>query len=198
MLIKSLEQKTRLAMTTVAIAVIGCVVISGMAIFGSYSMITAERNQIYVLDGDIPFLAERAELEKNFIMESKAHIQAFHQYFFTLPPDNDYIKWTINKAMYLADGSALKQKQALEENGFFSDIVSSSAVCTIRCDSINFDEHSKTFTYYGKQMIKRRTKEQARTMVTSGELVSVPRSRNNPHGLMITKWRTLENKDITY
>lgn len=198
MLIKSLEQKTRLALTTVLVAVAGCVIISGIAIFSAYSMISEERNQIYVLDGDIPFLAERAELEKNFIMEAKAHIQSFHQYFFTLPPDNDYIKWTINKAMYMADGSALKQKHALEENGFYSDIVSSSAVCTIMCDSIKFDEHNRNFTYYGRQIIKRRTKQQARSMVTSGELITVPRSRNNPHGLMITKWKTLENKDILY
>ena len=38
--------------------------------------------------------------------------------------------------MYMADGTALKQKQAMDENGFYSDIISSSAVCTIMCDSI--------------------------------------------------------------
>ena len=62
-----------------------------------------------------------------------------HQYFFNLPPDNDYIKWTLGKAMYMADGTALKQKQAMDENGFYSDIISSSAVCTVMCDSISFD-----------------------------------------------------------
>ena len=66
------------------------------------------------------------------------YIEIFHQYFFNLPPDNDYIKWTVGKAMYMADGTALKQKQALDENGFYSDIISSSAVCTIICDSIQF------------------------------------------------------------
>ncbi len=48
------------------------------------------------------------------------YIENFHQYFFNLPPDNDYIKWTVGKAMYMADGTALKQKQALDENGFYS------------------------------------------------------------------------------
>ena len=75
------------------------------------------------------------------------HIENFHQYFFNLPPDNDYIKWTVGKAMYMADGTALKQKQALDENGFYSDIISSSAVCTIICDSIQFDEHTRRFNY---------------------------------------------------
>lgn len=125
-------------------------------------------------------------------------IKKVHQYFFNLPPDNDYIKWTVGKAMYMADGTALKQKQAMDENGFYSDIISSSAVCTIMCDSIQFDEHERKFTYYGTQLIKRRTKDIRRSMVTTGYIESVPRTRNNPHGLLITGWRTLENKDLDY
>ncbi|WP_353739005.1 conjugal transfer protein TraK [Muribaculum intestinale] len=126
------------------------------------------------------------------------YIEIFHQYFFNLPPDNDYIKWTVGKAMYMADGTALKQKQAMDENGFYSDIISSSAVCTIICDSINFDEHERKFTYYGTQLIKRRTRDLKRSMVTSGYIENVPRTENNPHGLMITGWRTIENKDLGY
>ena len=126
------------------------------------------------------------------------YVENFHQYFFNLPPDNDYIKWTVGKAMYMADGTALKQKQAMDENGFYSDIISSSAVCTIMCDSIQFDEHERKFTYYGTQLIKRRTRDIRRSMVTTGYIESVPRTRNNPHGLLITGWRTLENRDLDY
>ena len=126
------------------------------------------------------------------------NIEKFHQYFFNLPPDNDYIKWTVGKAMYMADGTALKQKQALDENGFYSDIISSSAVCTIICDSIQFDEHTRKFSYYGTQIIKRRTRDLKRSLLTTGFIENVPRTQNNPHGLMITNWRTLENKDLDY
>ena len=180
MLIKSLEQKTRLAMMTVMATIIGCAAICGFTVWRCVSLVTEERKQIYILDGDIPFLAERAGLEANFIMEAKAHIQLFHQYFFNLPPDNDYIKWTVGKAMYMADGTALKQKQALDENGFYSDIISSSAVCTIICDSIQFDEHTRKFSYYGTQIIKRRTRDLKRTMLTTGYVENVPRTQNNP------------------
>lgn len=133
-------------------ALCGCTVICAFTVWCCISLVNEERQQIYVLDGDIPFLAERARLEANFTMEAKAHIQLFHQYFFNLPPDNDYIKWTVGKAMYMADGTALKQKQAMDENGFYSDIISSSAVCTIMCDSIQFDEHERKFTYYGRSL----------------------------------------------
>ena len=198
MLIQSLAQKTRLAMMTVLAAVAGCTFICGFTVWSCLSKISEERQQIYVLDGDIPFLAQRAKLESNFIMEARAHIQLFHQYFFNLPPDNDYIKWTVGKAMYMADGTALKQKQAMDENGFYSDIISSSAVCTIMCDSINFDEHERKFTYYGTQLIKRRTRDLKRSMITTGYIENVPRTQTNPPGLMITGWRTIENKDLDY
>lgn len=197
MLIQSLEQKTRLALATVLLTVVGCTAISLFAIYQSYSMLQTERSQIYVLDGDIPFLAKRAKLEANFVMEAKAHIQLFHHYFFTLPPDDQYIKWTLAKAMYMADETALKQKKALEESGFFSDIISSSANCMIVCDSINLDETAKTFKYYGTQFIKRRTKDIRRSITTEGHLEVIPRTENNPHGLLITRWKTLENKDLT-
>ena len=198
MLIQSLERKTRLALMTVLLTIVGKVVICGMLIAYGAKVLSEERNQVYVLDGDIPFLAQRSQEEANFVMEAKAHIQLFHQYFFTLPPDDDYIKWTLGKAMYMADGTAIKQKQAMEENGFFSDTVSSSATCTIMCDSIKLDEHSRKFTYYGTQSIRRRTKKIRRTLITTGALENVPRTQNNPHGLLITHWRTLKNIDLEY
>ena len=100
--------------------------------------------------------------------------------------------------MYMADGTALKQKQAMEENGLYSDIISSSAVCMIICDSIKLDEHTRKFKYYGTQIIKRRSRDMKRSLITVGSIENVPRTRNNPHGLLITNWRTLENKDLDY
>jgi conjugative transposon TraK protein len=198
MLIQSLEQKTRLAMMTVVLAIVGSTTLCGFTLYYAFRLVSQERSQIYILDGDIPFLAERSRQEANFVMEAKAHIQLFHQYFFNLPPDDDYIKWSLGKAMYMADATAMKQKQAMEENGFYSDIISSSAVCTVICDSIQLDESTKKFKYFGTQLIKRRSREQKRSIVTVGQLENVPRTSNNPHGLLITHWRTLENKDIDY
>ena len=183
---------------TVLLTVIGSVVVCGLTVFYCTRLVAQERSQIYILDGDIPFLAERSLQEANFVMEAKAHIQLFHQYFFNLPPDDDYIKWKLGKALYMADGTAMKQKQAMEENGFYSDIISSSAVCTIKCDSIQFDEHEKKFKYFGTQLIKRRSRDLKRSIITVGEIENVPRTQNNPHGLLITNWRTLENKDLDY
>lgn len=198
MLIRNLEQKVRLASFTVIVAIIGCTVTCCLCFAFASKLVTEERQNIYVLDGDIPFLAQRADLEANYVMEAQAHVALFHQYFFTLPPDDDYIDWTVGKALYMADGSALRQRHALQESGFYNDIVSSSAICTILCDSIKIDEAENKFIYYGTQKIKRRTKTQRRTLVTSGSLENTRRTKNNPHGILITGWRTLENKDLEY
>ena len=70
MLIESLAQKTRLAMMTVFAVIGGCTVICAFTVWCCISLVNEERQQIYVLDGDIPFLAERARLEANFTMEA--------------------------------------------------------------------------------------------------------------------------------
>ena len=64
--------------------------------------------------------------------------------------------------------------------------------------SVNLDEHERKFTYYGTQLIKRRSRDLKRSIITVGELDNVPRTENNPHGLLIVNWRTLENKDLDY
>ena len=115
---------------------------------------------------------------------------------FTLAPDDKYIKYTMDKAMYLVDETGLAQYNTLKEKGFYSNIMGTSAVFSIFCDSIKFDKEKMEFMYYGKQRIERRTSILTRELVTAGQLKRVPRTDNNPHGLLITNWRTLMNKDI--
>lgn len=123
-------------------------------------------------------------------------IENFHHLFFTLAPDDKYIKYTMDKAMYLVDETGLAQYNTLKERGFYNNIMGTSAVFSIYCDSINFDPQKMEFKYYGRQRIERRTSILTRELVTAGQLKRVPRTDNNPHGLLIVNWRTLLNKDI--
>lgn len=181
---------------TVVLSIGASVIISIATVMGCYSMIEKEHSQVYVLSGEIPFLAEREKLETNYEMEAQAHINLFHQWFFNLPPDDTYIRYALSKAMYMADESALKQRQSLEEKGFFTNLVSSTASSSVITDSINFDPETHKFTYYATQIIKRPSKKQRRSLITTGIIKSVQRSHNNPHGLLVCQWRTLENKDL--
>lgn len=84
----------------------------------------------------------------------------------------------------------------LKEKGFYGNIMGTSAVFSIFCDSIRFSEENMSFTYYGRQRIERRTSVLMRELVTEGYLKRVPRTENNPHGLLIVNWRTILNKDL--
>ncbi len=113
-----------------------------------------------------------------------------------MAPDDKYIRYSMDKAMYLVDETGLAQYNTLKEKGFYNNIMGTSAVFSIFCDSIRFDKEKMEFTYYGRQRIERRSNILMRELVTAGQLKRVPRTENNPHGLLIINWRTLLNKDI--
>ena len=196
MVIKNLENKIKLVIIVCGLVVIGCVVISLSSMFIARGMVNDAQKKIYVLDGNVPILVQRTTMDETLDVEARNHVELFHYYFFTLAPDDKYIKYTLDKAMYLVDETGMAQYNALKEKGFYNNIMGTSAVFSIFCDSINLDLEKMQFTYYGRQRIERRTNILMRQLVTAGELKRVPRSENNPHGLLITNWRTLLNKDL--
>ena len=196
MVIKNLENKIKLVGIVCSLFLVGCIVISISSILTARGMVSDAQKKVYVLDGNVPILVERSTMDETLEVEAKSHIEMFHHYFFTLAPDDKYIKYTMEKAMYLVDETGLAQYNALKEKGLYSNIMGTSAVFSIFCDSIRFDDKSMEFTYYGRQRIERRTSILTRELVTAGVLKRVPRTENNPHGLLITNWRTLLNKDI--
>ena len=196
MVIKNLENKIKLVGIICSLFLLGCIIISIASIWTARGMVTDAQQKIYVLDGNVPILVERSTMQETLDVEAKSHIEMFHHYFFTLAPDDKYFKYTMEKAMYLVDETGLAQYNTLKEKGFYSNIMGTSAVFSIYCDSIKVDMQNMDFTYYGRQRIERRSSILTRELVTAGQLKRVPRTDNNPHGLLIVNWRTLLNKDI--
>ncbi len=194
--IKNLENKIKLVLIVSCLFMAGCIIISLGAIFTAKGMVDDAHKKVYVLDGTVPVLVQRTTMEETLDVEAKSHVELFHHLFFTLAPDDKYINYTMEKAMYLVDETGMAQYNALKEKGFYNNIMGTSAVFSIFCDSINFNKDKMTFTYYGRQRIERRTNILMRKLVTAGELKRVPRTENNPHGLLITNWRTLLNQDL--
>lgn len=196
MLIKNLENKIKLVGIICSLFLFGCIVISISSIWTARTMVQDSHQKVYVLDGNVPILVQRSSMDETLDVEAKSHIERFHHLFFTLAPDDKYIKYTMEKAMYLVDETGLAQFNALKEKGFYSNIMGTSAVFSIYCDSVKFNKDKMEFTYYGRQRIERRTSILTRELVTAGQVKRVPRTDNNPHGLLIVNWRTLLNKDI--
>ena len=194
--LKNVENKIKLVMIVSSLFLVGCVIVSLGSIIIAKGMVDEAHKKVYVLDGTVPILVKQTTQEETFDVEAKSDIEMFHQFFFTLAPDDKYIQYTMKKAMYLVDETGLAQYNTLKEKGFYSNIMGTSAVFSIFCDSIKFDKEKMEFTYYGRQRIERRTNVLTRELVTAGQLKRVPRTDNNPHGLLIVNWRTLLNKDI--
>lgn len=194
--LKNVENKIKLVMIVSCLFLVGCVVISLGSVIIAKTMVDDAHKKIYVLDGNVPILVKQTDMSETFDVEAKSDIEMFHHLFFTLAPDDKYIQYTMQKAMYLIDETGLAQYNALKEKGFYNNVIGTSTICSIFCDSIKLNPDSLSFTYYGRQRIERRTSILMRQIITAGNLRRVPRTENNPHGILITNWRTLVNKDL--
>lgn len=115
MVIKNLENKIKLVTIICSMFLVGCILISISSIWTARSMVVDAQNKIYVLDGNVPILVQRTTMEETLDIEAKSHIERFHHLFFTLAPDDKYIKYTMEKAMYLVDETGLAQYNTLKE-----------------------------------------------------------------------------------
>lgn len=196
MIIKNIENKIKLATIVTVLTLASAVAIVLMVMIYTSKQIEQSRQSIYVLANNVPVKAEHHTSNETRAVEFKSHIERFHDLFFTITPDNEFIENNIAKAMYLIDESGIQQYNTLKEKGFYSQIMSASAVLTLITDSIKIDYDNNYFVYYGKQKIDRKSSTTIRSLITEGHLKEIPRSNNNPHGLLILNWKTVENKDL--
>lgn len=118
MVIKNLENKIRLTGIVCTAFLVGCVIISVSSIWTARTMVADAHKKVYVLDGNVPILVRQTTMEETLDVEAKSHVEMFHHYFFTLAPDDKYIRYTMEKAMYLVDETGLAQYNTLKEKGF--------------------------------------------------------------------------------
>ncbi|WP_339751144.1 conjugative transposon protein TraK [Algoriphagus aquimarinus] len=195
MIIKNIESKIRLATVLSLGSFLTSIIICGFVSAYAYQQVANARQSIYILDNDIPILAKQTNMQMNRPAEYKAAVDLFHSLFFNLTPDDKHIEYQMSKAMYFVDETGVGQYNNLKEKGYFNSILSSSSVLSIQTDSIVIEQNR--FRYYGKQKIDRRSASITRSIITEGELIDIPRSENNSHGVLITNWKTIENKDLS-
>ena len=177
---------------------LGCLVSSLIVFFKSHELASKAQSKIYILANGKAIEAYSAERKDNIPVEARDHVKMFHHYFFTLAPDEKVIQANINRALYLADGSAKQQYDNLKENGYYTNIISGNISQEIDTDSIWIDinVYPYYFRYRGMQKIIRPSTMGTRNLLTEGYLRNVSRSDHNSHGFLIEKWRIMENKDL--
>jgi len=180
------------------IIVAGSFTICSYAIYKTYQVMQASKQTMYILANGKILEAVAGERKENIPVEARDHIKMFHQYFFTLDPDDKVIQSNITKALYLADASAKTAYDNLRENGYYANVISGNISQTINVDSIQLNINNYPFYWrcYATETITRSTSIVTRDLITEGYLRTVSRSDNNPHGFLIEKWNTIENKDL--
>ncbi|MES2373470.1 MAG: conjugative transposon protein TraK [Bacteroidota bacterium] len=196
---RNIDSAFRYVRSFTALVVTGCLILSGYVFAKSYALSAALQNKIYVLAGDKVLDAYASTRKDNIGVEARDHVRTFHGYFFSLDPDEKSIELNIARALYLADGSAKKQYDALKETGYYAGVISGNIRQEISIDSVVVDTRMEPYAFrcYAVLKITRPTSVVRRSLVTQGNLRNVSRSDHNSHGFLVEKWETVENKDLS-
>ncbi|MBO9684442.1 MAG: conjugative transposon protein TraK [Flavisolibacter sp.] len=180
------------------IIVISSVSFAAFVSYKSYELAKEVQSRIYILSNGKAMEAFAADRKDNIPVEARDHVRMFHTYFFTLDPDDKVIRANITKALYLADNSAKRVYESLKENNYYTGIISGNVSQEITVDSmaVNVNDYPYYFKCFAKEKITRPSSITTRSLITEGYLRNVSRSDNNPHGFLIEKWNTIENKDL--
>ena len=101
-----------------------CAVVTGFALWKSYSFAEAQRQKIYVLDnGKSLMLALSQDLSQNRPAEAREHVRRFHEMFFTLSPEKSAIEHNVKRALLLADKSVYHYYSDFAEKGYYNRII---------------------------------------------------------------------------
>lgn len=194
-----IQRKFRFTVYTLLIVSFLLAVFSIFVFKYSMRLVERSRQKIYVLDnGKSLLLALREDISENRPAEARDQVKRFHELFFTMEPDKQYIENNVREALYLADGSAMKQYLSYKENNVYNQVISSDISMTLITDSIkvDFSAYPYWFSFYGRQKIVRKSNITIRNLQTSGKLRNISRTDNNPHGFLMEDWLITDNKDL--
>src|ERR1019366_3993162 len=120
---KNIDSAFQYIRTFTLLIVTGSILLCTFVLYKSYQLAAVTQSRVYILANGKVMEAFAAERKDNIPVEARDHIKMFHQYFFTLDPDDKVIQQNIGKALYLADASAKRQYEDLKESGYYSNII---------------------------------------------------------------------------
>lgn len=176
-----------------------CTLVTGYALWSSYSFAEKQREKIYVLDqGKSLMLALSQDVRQNRPAEAREHVRRFHELFFSLSPQKDAIEHNIRRALLLADKSAYHYYVDFAEKGYYNRLISGNINQVLQVDSVvcDFSGYPYTARTYARQLIIRESNVTERSLMTDCRLQNTVRSDENPNGFIIENFTILENKDI--
>lgn len=197
--LKNIESSFRQIRLFLLVFLALCAVVSVYALWSSYRFAERQREKIYVLDnGRSLMVALSQDLSQNRPVEAREHVRRFHSLFFTLSPDKAAIESNIDRALLLADQSAVSYYNTLAERGYYNRIIAASIMQMVEIDSVAVDMNVYPYEVktYARQKIVRETTVTERSLITTCRLLNTTRSDDNPQGFLIEHFAVIENNDL--
>lgn len=172
-----------------AVLVFAGVVTVGVVI-ASFLFVRQSRDAVYVVDKGSTLMATIAEGDAQRDLEVEDHVRRFHELLFNLAPSTESQKRNLEQALHMADRSAYDWWQDQSESGYYARLVSANISQEIQIDSVRYSMQSYPYParLYGKVYLTRESNITAYDFVSECRLSDVPRSRSNPHGLMVERF----------
>lgn len=189
---KSLLKMGWIAVSAVAMSFMFAVIAAIMA----FSYAEEQRQKIYVLDqGKSLLLALQTDAIMNKEIEIKDHVSRFHELMFNLSPQKQAIQENLDRAFNLSDRSAYEYSQDLAEKGYYARLVSANISQQIVVDSVKFEDSSYPYKLktFARQFIVRESSVSEYSLVSTCQVINTGRSDANPHGLLVEKFKVVEN-----
>ena len=174
--------------------VVAALIFAGAVSLGSVAMCLAalrsHLDTVYVVDKGSTIMATIAEGDIQRDLEVEDHVRRFHELLFNLAPSTESQKRNLEQALHMADRSAYDWWQDQSESGYYARLVSANISQEIQIDSVRFSMQRYPYpaTLYGKVFLTRESNITAYDFMSECRLSDVPRSRSNPHGLMVEKF----------
>ena len=181
-------KRTRLLVISV---VVMAVVISLGSLIYAGQFVVKLGSRVYLVDREGGAFTATSSFEGSLVdIESKDHIKRFHELMFNLIPVHDANMRNINSALYMSDRSAYEFFNDQQESGYYTRLEAGNITQYIVIDSIKVNLNSYPYAErtYGKVFVQRPSNLSAYDFESSGRIVNVGRSEENPHGLMLERF----------
>ncbi len=178
------------------VAVIAMAVVAAASFYFYSSRVAQLEGRIYILDEGATFSAHAQDESITRKDEVEDHVRTFHEFMFNLPPSMEMIRRNLDRALEMADMSAFRYYNDLQESGFYKRLTGANAYQQIAIESVEVDMSSYPYSVIvrGYQYITRETTMAQYTLVTRCKVANAVRSANNLHGLMIENFEVIDNK----
>lgn len=186
----------RLRFFTVLAYVLAAVIAVGSLVYSSL-YVASHNDNIFVVDNasGVALAASKGdEIDRSH--EIELHVKEFHRLMFNLPPSREAIDLQMEEAFKLCDRSAYEYYNDQDETGFYQRLEDANVVQWLELDSLKIDMSSYPYreAYFGKVYLQRQSRITKYDFISSAQLVDVGRSSNNPHGLLMERFRVVKNE----